>query len=409
MSTDPSSLYGAPRPTRAPKHEISSSTTLAFTSHLSSLIAQTAKAPTSTSARARPSKARKDDIFTAHNRNTKKRALADLATDAAAAAQTHNADIGAVDPSTLHRSKRKMEEKARLYAAMKRGDYVPPSTSASAGIHDERAPLVDFDRKWAEQQDAGTSPGHSTSSGSDDGAPSDADADDDAAAVEFEDEFGRLRRGTRGEAAREERRRRAAAYAHEELVSMAARPAAPQQIIYGDTVQSGAFNPEAGVAAQMEAIARKRDRSATPPAAVHYDASKEVRTKGVGFYAFSGGKEAREREMEGLARERAETERRVRERGERKEGRRREVEERRRVVRERRERGLADRFLEGLELEGEGGEKVGGEKLFLLDKLRLQYTVDNNICATHVLLSLEVFALAAMLHRMFHLTFVIIL
>ncbi|MCJ1317066.1 hypothetical protein MMC15_002387 [Xylographa vitiligo] len=354
MPTDPSSLYGVPRPTRNPKHEISSSTTLTFTSHLSSLIAQTAKAPASTSARPRPSKARKDDIFTAHNRHTKKRALADTAGDDASS-QTHKADIGTVDPSTLHRSKRKMEEKARLYAAMKRGDYVPPA-STSAGANDERAPLVDFDRKWAEQQEAGGSPHYSTSSGSDDDAPSD---NDDAAMVEYEDEFGRLRRGTRGEAAREERRRKAAAHAQEELSSMSARPAAPSNLIYGDTVQSGAFNPEEPIAAQMAAIARKRDRSATPPEEVHYDASKEVRTKGVGFYAFSGDKEGRRREMEGLARERAETERRARERGEKREGRRREVEERRRVVREKRERGMAERFLEGLELEGGGGVDAG--------------------------------------------------
>ncbi|MCJ1282506.1 hypothetical protein MMC26_001829 [Xylographa opegraphella] len=361
MATDPSSLYGIPRPIRTPKHEISSSTTLSFTAHLSSLIAQTAKAPASTSARPRPSKARKDDIFTAHNRNAKKRALADLASDASA--QTHKADIGAVDTSTLHRSTRKMEEKARLYAAMKRGDYVPPH-SATSGVNDERAPLVDFDRKWAEQQEeaGGTSPHDSTSSGSDDEGPS--DGGEEAEVVEYEDEFGRLRRGTRGEAAREERRRKAAAYAQEELSSMSARPAAPRNIIYGDTVQSGAFNPDEPIAAQMEAIARKRDRSATPPEEVHYDASKEVRTKGVGFYAFSGDKEARRREMEALARERAETERRVRERVEKKEGRKREVEERRRAVREKRERGMADRFLEGLELEGreEGGGGAAGSK-----------------------------------------------
>ncbi|MCJ1291433.1 hypothetical protein MMC34_002976 [Xylographa carneopallida] len=360
MATDPSSLYGAPRPTRTPKHEISSSTTLSFTAHLSSLIAQTAKAPASTSARPRPSKARKDDIFTAHNRNTNKRALADLAS-AASAQQTHNADLGAVDASILHRSKRKMEEKARLYAAMKRGDYVPPaSASATAGVNDERAPLVDFDRKWAEQQEGGASPHYSTSSGSDDEGPSEDDGDY-AAIVEYEDEFGRLRRGTRSEAAREARRRTAVAHAQEELFNMSARPAAPRTLIYGDTVQSGAFNPDEPVAARMAAIARKRDRSATPPEEVHYDASKEVRAKGVGFYAFSGDKEARGREMEALARERAETERRVRERGEKREGRRKEVEERRRVVRERRERGLAERFLDGLEVgSGEGAGAGAG-------------------------------------------------
>ena len=243
-----------------------------------------------------------------------------------------------------------MEEKARLYAAMKRGDYVPP-TSSAAGVNDERAPLVDFDRKWAEEQDGGTSPTYSTSSGSDDGA-SDHDETSRAAEeemVEFEDEFGRLRRGTRSEAAQEERRRKAAAYATSELESMSARPTAPSNIIYGDTVQSAAFNPDEPVAAQMEAIVRKRDRSATPPESVHYDASKEVRTKGVGFYAFSGDKAERAGQMEALAREREETERRKGERERRVLERKKEVEERRKKVRAKRDGRAAEAFLEGLD------------------------------------------------------------
>ena len=343
MPSDPTSLYGIPRPARAPKHEISTSTSLSFTSQLSTLLAQTRPA-TSTAARPRPSKSRKDDIFTAHNRNTKKRAAVDISTDASA--QMHQSDIGSVDSSTLHRSKRKMEEKARLYAAMKRGDYVPPSNSA-AGVNDERAPLVDFDRKWAEEEAAGKPAKSDTSSGSDDGA-----SDDEPSAselVEYTDEFGRLRRGTRTEAAREERRRKAKTYAEEELINMSARPAPPQNLIYGDTVQSAAFNPDEPIAAQMEAIAAKRDRSATPPEEVHYDASKEIRTKGVGFYAFSGDRENRKKEMENLKAERKETERRKAEREEKLEKRKREIEERRRVVREKRGEKLAERFLEGLD------------------------------------------------------------
>ena len=258
----------------------------------------------------------------------------------------HKSDIGTVDSSTLHRSKRKMEEKARLYAAMKRGDYVPSSNSA-AGVNDEQAPLVDFDRKWAEEEAAGKSPKYDTSSGSDDGASGDEPSASEL--VEYTDEFGRLRRGTRTEAAREERRRKAKTYAEEELINMSARPAPPQNLIYGDTVQSAAFSPDEPIAAQMEAIAAKRDRSATPPEEVHYDASKEIRTKGVGFYAFSGDRENREKEMENLEAERKETERRKAERKEKVEKRKREVEERRRVVREKRGEKLAERFLEGLD------------------------------------------------------------
>ena len=326
------SLYGAVRPKTSSKtQEISSSSTLAFTSQLTSLLTQTPKTH-STTGRARPSKS-KPDIFTAHNKDTRKRAAADISEDGPS--RGHGQDIGGVDPTTLHRSKRKMEEKARLYAAMKRGDYVPPSGS---GPRREEESLIDFDRKWAEDEAAGRLPTHDTSS--DTGGASDPEEE----LVDYEDEFGRQRRGTVGEAGREERRRRGAAQAAESADLFSARPAPPSQIIYGDAVQSAAFNPEAPVAAQMEAMARKRDRSATPPEAVHYDAEGEVRTKGVGFYRFSRDREGRDREMEGLERERGETERGRRERGERKQRRREEVEARRRRIGEIR----AERFLEGL-------------------------------------------------------------
>ena len=107
----------------------------------------------------------------------------------------------------------------------------------------------------------------------------------------------------------------------------------------------------------MEEIARKRDRSVTPPEETHYDASKEVRSKGVGFYAFSGGKEERGREMNALEQERRETERARAEKEAKKEKRKLELEERRRIIREKRGEKLADRFLDGL-----GGE-IGEEEV----------------------------------------------
>lgn len=258
-----------------------------------------------------------------------------------------------------------MEEKARLYAAMKRGDYVPPSHKRGGGVNGEGEPLVDFDRKWAEQEAAGKDANYDTSSGSDDGGPSDTDQPNpkDKEMVEYTDEFGRLRRGTRAEAARESRRQQAAAHAEEELQSMSVRPAAPTNIIHGDTIQSAAFNPDAPIQAAMEALAAKRDRSATPPEEVHYDASKEVRSKGVGFYAFSGDKEARAKEMAALGREREETERRKVEREEKLRKRREEVKRRRREVGRRRGERAAEKFLDELGgvLEGTEGEKGLGE------------------------------------------------
>jgi hypothetical protein len=336
MDSDAPSLYGIPRPKTKPKHEISSSSALAFTSNLTALLAQT-RPTTTTTARPRPAKGpRKDDIFTAHNKGALKRAATDVLSPHP---QAHKTDIGTLDPATLHRSRRKMEEKARLYAAMKRGDHIPTGTA-------DHAPLVDFDRKWAEADAAGEDlHAADTSSGSDD------DASDDEAEplVEFEDEFGRQRRGTRAEARREERRRQGVMNAEALLGEMSARPAMPAQLIYGDTVQVGAFDPEGHVAERMEELARKRDRSPTPPAGEFYDGSKEVRSKGVGFYQFSGVREERDEQMEALGKERDETVRRQAERKARKERREKDVEERRRAIKERRGKREADRFLEGLE------------------------------------------------------------
>ncbi|MCJ1228508.1 hypothetical protein MMC12_005169 [Toensbergia leucococca] len=308
---------------------------MAFTSHLSSLLAQSSSTSKPSTGRQRPSKL-KSDIFTAHNRNAKKRAAADISDDSLT--QIHQKDIGTVDSTTLHRSKRKLEEKARLYAAMKRGDYIAPAGQEN---NSERA-LVDFDRKWAEDEAAGRPTAYDTSSDSEDQASADEEV------VDYQDEFGRQRRGTRTDLAREERRRNAQAHAIEELNQYSARPAAPSQLIYGDTVQTAAFNPDEPVAAQMEEIVRKRDRSMTPPDEVHYDASKEVRTKGVGFYAFSKDKEGRRKEMEALGRERRETERGRLERVERKEKKKKETEERRRVIKEKREEKQAERFLDSI-------------------------------------------------------------
>lgn len=232
-----------------------------------------------------------------------------------------------------------MEEKARLYASMKRGDYVPAPGRESK----EENALVDFDRKWAENPsgDCDTSEGEDDEGG-----------DSEGEIVEYEDELGRTRRGTKAEAEREMRQRNAKAYATEQLASFSVRPERPEKVIVGDTIQAAAFNPDTAQTTQMEELARKRDRSATPPEEVHYDASKEVRSKGVGFYAFSQDKEGREREMEGLGREREETERAKREREERKERKRREMEDRKREIGRRREEKLAERFLRQLDAGG---------------------------------------------------------
>lgn len=217
-----------------------------------------------------------------------------------------------------------MEEKARLYAAMKRGDLEDG---------DERY-AVDFDKKWAEKQEGN------------DEEDDDDSGEEDEEPVEYTDEFGRARKGTRAEAARASR----AARSQADLASdrFTARPSAPANVIYGDTIQHQAFDPDAPVAAQMEALAKKRDKSLTPPPEEHFDSTKEVRMKGIGFYQFAGTEEERTRQMEGLESERKETERARAERQNKLDERRRMVEERRKEIQSKRSKRKADEFLAGL-------------------------------------------------------------
>ena len=230
-----------------------------------------------------------------------------------------------------------MQEKARLYAAMKRGDVEDA----------EEKFAVDFDRKWAE-----THPEGEAAESSDDSGYSDDD-EGGGESVEYMDEFGRTRTGTRAEVARAQR----IADAQSTLASdrFTARPAAPSSVIYGDMIQHAAFNPDAEVSGQMDELARKRDRSLTPPPESHFDATREVRSKGTGFFQFSADEEERKRQMAGLEGERVETERKRKERQEKLEERKRLVEERRREIQSKRGKRKADEFLDEL------GAELGGQ------------------------------------------------
>lgn len=349
MPQDPD-LYGQ-RPPKRQKKSTSSTlpSSLAFKSELASLIS-TSKTPsssiipqTTTQARPRPSKS-KPDIFATvkakrkadSQRTDDKLVLKDITTTE----DEKNAHLAA---------RRKMEDKARLYAAMKRGDYVPKEGEA--------APLVDFDRKWAEAQEGKAEEGSFSDENDDDD-----EADDPNEIITITDEFGRARTGPRSELQRLERRTRASLLGAAELERMRARPAAPARLIYGDTVQADAFVADAA----MEALAAKRDRTPTPPPPVHYDANGEIRTKGVGFFQFSKEEDVRKEEMAALERERETTERERKGREEERSVRKREVEARRRVLEERRRAAgekraarMADSFLEGLAVDMEGKEKQG--------------------------------------------------
>ncbi|EAW09737.1 CCDC174 family protein [Aspergillus clavatus NRRL 1] len=357
--SDPS-LYGAPRHKKPTSQSTApSASTLAFTSQLSSLLSKTADS-TSTRGRPRPSKSTKSDIFSVHNKGAQKRAAADLRDDddddsGTAMAQVHKRtqDIGAVDAAALHRSKRRLQEKARVYEDLKSGLYLAgDSDEDTPGTREEdylarlrrkeREGLIDFDRKWADAQRA-----KGSDDGSEDGGEEEGEDDDDnASIVSYEDELGRTRRGTRAEAAR-------AAVARAQEAGEARgperwRPARPENLIYGAAVQAEAFSLSSTAAAEMASLAARRDRSPTPPEETHYDAEAEVRNRGTGFYAFARDEETRRKQMEELMSAREETQREREARQARRAQRERVKDERRRQIEELRTRRWAETFLAGL-------------------------------------------------------------
>lgn len=352
MPQDPN-LYGQHAPKRQ-KKEMALSSSLDFTSQLTSLLSKPSPSPSQSAShgRARPSKSKTDALFSSARVKHKPNARQpnpDPSDKLTLKSPTTTED----EKSALAAARRKMEEKARLYAAMKRGDYVP-------GREGEAAPLVDFDRKWAESQAVDAAPGpESEDSDSDNSSSGDEKKEEEM--VEYEDEFGRLRTATRSQYEARQRRLARGQHASAELETMSARPAAPSNIIYGETIQAEAFvveDPD-----KMEELARKRDRSATPPDAAHYDAQAEIRNRGTGFYAFSKDEERRKEEMEGLKAERERTERVRMEREDKVAKRKREVEERRREIAEKRAKKMADSFLERLEKKWLAKEEEGGETM----------------------------------------------
>ncbi|PGH18045.1 hypothetical protein AJ79_00671 [Helicocarpus griseus UAMH5409] len=399
MPADSQPLYGIRRPkSTASQKDLTSSSTLAFTTHLSSLISKESSNPSSTSSspgapqptkgRPRPSRS-KPDIFSVHNKNAHKRAAADISGDSPHVLQVHKrgADIGYVDEATLHRSKRRLAEKAKLYADLKKGEHLVDSSddeederalrdpSIAAARRAEGNSLVDFDRKWAEEEarKARRARGSASPSGSD----RDEDQEtEDILLVDYVDEFGRSRRGTRAEAAEAARQQQRSAPprvaddgedgtdssrnpSHHNILP-SAKPSRPSNLIYGSTVQSAAFNPDANIAARMEHIAKTRDRTPTPPPETHYDAEAEVRTRGTGFYAFSKDEAARKEEMDELLKARQETVGEREATKKKKSARELAKEERRKKIEELRGKRRAEEFLSGL---GDlGGLSGAGEK-----------------------------------------------
>lgn len=305
------SLYGKHKAKKQKTSDPSSASNLTFSATLSSLIEQGSGETTSETShgRARPSKNPKPDIFAKPNKGAQQRIAADSLNNDTGQVHKGSLAIGGVDAGTLAKSKRRMEEKTRLYNEMKKGSHLTGDSSDEEDLsrpedrlarlrRKEKEGLVDFDRKWAEAEEK--------REGKDGTGSSDEASDNDnASIISYEDEFGRTRRGTRAEAARADRTKKDES--NERYTRERWQPSRPDNLIHGVTVQTEAFNPEANIAAQMAHIAKRRDRSPTPEEQ-HYNADSEVRNRGVGFFNFSQDEEERKKQMEGLTKARTETE-----------------------------------------------------------------------------------------------------
>ncbi|KAF3938316.1 hypothetical protein ABW19_dt0208963 [Dactylella cylindrospora] len=346
-------LYGRPKAKNSIPANLSSTSAVALSSELARLAASG-----TTQGRKRPAKSSKDDLFhKGSNKGVSSRAAKDVA-DGGSSRKTTSKDIGYLDDAEIQRARKKMEEKTRLYNAMKRGDYVPPAKKLKGGwqgADDDRAgSLIDFDRKWAEREADGGSDGETSS---DDEV---SIRSDDEETVDHEDEFGRTRRITKRELRklqRDEARADVMATAYDSDEDARKRKVDTSRLIYEDTIQTAAFDQDQFERRKKELEERRQEQEDT-----HYDATKEVRTKGVAFYQFSQDTEARKKEMEALKAEREKTEKERRAKELKKEERRKEVERRREELKRRRQGKEGEKWLQNFLDETPGLlEKVSGD------------------------------------------------
>lgn len=358
MPQDPN-LYGQRAAKKKKTGEMDLSNTLGFAAQLQSIISSSSKPKASSSSSSRPAtlssslkkRPREDEADTTSK--SKQKSAKGKANWIKGPSQP--AGDTPLDEHERERIRKNMASKAKRYAAMQRGDYIPKEGEASS--------LVDFDRKWAEKKeqrkqgdrrdDSDDSDSDKSEGSSDDYSGSDFEADRKTM-VEYEDEYGRTRTISKAERDRVLRRKARAARAAQDLDEMSAMPVAPEKsrIIYGDVIQTHAIETTSDLFG--EAPVRKDDDDEV--ADTHYRAGDDVRTRGAAFYAFATNDEAkREEQMKALAEERKKTEaarsqtEKVRsERSAQLEARRQEMAARRAALEEKKAKKQADTFLDGL-------------------------------------------------------------
>lgn len=174
-----------------------------------------------------------------------------------------------VEGSTLARSREQLERKARLYEAMKEGRVQQQEYE-----NEEQSPLIDFDRKYMLEKELKDNTLQKDRKRK---RKKDEDEDDDDPWVEYEDEFGRTR-----------------------IVRRSELPS------HNDASDHSCYSDE-----DEEYEQRRRrpghDGFGSREDMNHYEADREIRTKGVGFYSFSKDEHERQEQMAKLKALRDET------------------------------------------------------------------------------------------------------
>ncbi|KAF8962760.1 hypothetical protein BDZ97DRAFT_1662498 [Flammula alnicola] len=199
-------------------------------------------------------------------------------------------ELEEISKPTLESARAALERKAKIYEKLRKGK--------TGGLNDAQydALLVDFD-----ESNAKTAKYYESDSNDEDESlvvPK-RPLDDDPL-VEYEDEFGRIRTAPRSEVPRNLMLNREDEVDEDEDI-----------IIRNPVNHFPTYQPsEERIAEIAKAHAEENN-----PLGVHYDASKEVRAKGAGFYQFSADEETRAAQMEELKASREETERKRQELG----------------------------------------------------------------------------------------------
>ncbi|ORY34772.1 hypothetical protein BCR39DRAFT_514630 [Naematelia encephala] len=183
-----------------------------------------------------------------------------------------------------------LRKKAKRYEAMRRGDF--------SGLSEKELSesVIDFER-W--EEDDGYSD-HSSDVDESAIAPQSPTREDDITIVEYVDEMGRTRTGTRKEARDAEKLR--GHNGQKDSNTSAYAEVLQSNVIHGDQNFFPVYEPDADA---LRAKYRQAEESAR---AHHYDATKEVRAKGAGQYQFSLDEEQRAEQMASLSTQREETE-----------------------------------------------------------------------------------------------------